>query len=79
MRAVRKEKEKKKTEFGISCCNIVCRGESLFSFEVMGGLDVVAVRGERIPLLWSRVRERTLAKGFGFNMGDAKCPCVCRS
>ena len=36
------------------------------------------VRRERIPLLWSRVRERTLAKGFSFNMGDARCPCVCR-
>ena len=36
------------------------------------------VRREIIPLLWGRVRERTLAKGFSFNMGDAKCPCVCR-
>ena len=36
------------------------------------------VRRERIPLLWSRIRERTLAKGFSFNMGDVKCPGVCR-
>ena len=36
------------------------------------------VRRERIPLLWSNVRERALAKGFTFNMGDAKCSCVCR-
>ena len=36
------------------------------------------VRRERIPLLWSNVRERALAKGFTFNMGDAKCTCVCR-
>ena len=36
------------------------------------------VRRERVPLLWSTVRERALAKGFIFNMGDAKCPCVCR-
>ena len=36
------------------------------------------VRRERSPLLWSRGRERTLAKGFNFNMGDAKCPCVFR-
>ena len=36
------------------------------------------VRRERLPLLWSRVGERMLAKGFCFNMGDAKCPCVCR-
>ena len=36
------------------------------------------VRRERISLLCSRVRERALAKGFSFNMGDAKCPCVCR-
>ena len=21
---------------------------------------------------------RALAEGFSFNMGDAKCPCVCR-
>ena len=35
------------------------------------------VRGERIPLLWSSVRERALAEGFSFNMGDAKCPRVC--
>ena len=44
----------------------------------MGGLIVTDVRRERIPLLWSTVRERALAKGFSFNMGDAKCPCVCR-
>ena len=36
------------------------------------------VRRERIPLLWSRVRERMLAKGFSFNMEDAKCPFACR-
>ena len=35
------------------------------------------VTRERIPLLWSRVRERTLATGFRFKMGDVKCPCVC--
>ena len=33
---------------------------------------------ERIPLFWSRGRERMLAKGFSFNMEDATCPCVCR-
>ena len=48
------------------------------SFEGMGGLNVTDVRTEKIALLWSRVRERTLAEGFSFNMGDAKCPCVCR-
>ena len=31
------------------------------------------VRRQRIPFLWSRVRESMLAKGFSFNMGDAKC------
>ena len=36
------------------------------------------VRRERIPLLWSRVRERTSAKDCSFNMGDTKCPYVCR-
>ena len=34
------------------------------SLEGMGGLNVTDVRRERIPLLWSRVRERTLAKGW---------------
>ena len=48
------------------------------SFKGTKGLSVTDVRRERIPLLLSRVRERTLAKGFSFNMGDAKCPCVCR-
>ena len=46
--------------------------------EGIGGLNVADVRRERIPLLWSTVRERGLAKGFSFNMGDAKCLCVCR-
>ena len=30
------------------------------------------------PLLWSTVRERALAKGFSFNMEDAKYQCICR-
>ena len=34
------------------------------------------VRKERIPLLWSTVREKAFAEGFSFNMRDAKCPCV---
>ena len=38
----------------------------------------MGIRRERIPLLWSRVWERTLAKGFNFNMGYAKCLCVYR-
>ena len=46
------------------------------SFEGMGGMTVTDVRREIIPSLWSTVRERALAKGFSFNMGDAKCPCV---
>ena len=33
---------------------------------------------ERIPLLWSTVREKALSKGFSFNTRDAKCPYVCR-
>ena len=36
------------------------------------------VRRERIPLLWSTVREIALAKGFCSNLGDTKYPCVCR-
>ena len=35
----------------------------------MGGLNVTEIRGEIIPLLWSTVTERALAKGFSFNMG----------
>ena len=36
------------------------------------------VRRVRTPLVWSTVKERALAKGFRFEMGDAKCSCVCR-
>ena len=44
----------------------------------MGGLNVTDVRRRRIPLLWSKVREITLAKCFSCNTGDTKYPCVCR-
>ena len=33
---------------------------------------------EIIPLLWRTVRERVLAKGFCFRMGDTKYLCVCQ-
>ena len=36
------------------------------------------VRMERIPLLWSTVKERAWAKGFSLNTGDTKYPCVSR-
>ena len=36
----------------------------------MGGLNTMAVGRERIPLLWSRVRERALTKGFWFWHGQ---------
>ena len=36
------------------------------------------VRKETVPLLWSTVRERALAKGYSFNVGDAKYLCVSR-
>ena len=39
---------------------------------------MVDFRRERILLLSSTVRKRVLAKGFSFNIGVAKCPCVCR-
>ena len=39
---------------------------------------MTGVRRERIPLLMSTIRERALAKGCSFNMGDAKFLCVCR-
>ena len=46
----------------------------LCSFEGIGGLNVTDVRRESIPLLWNRVRERVLVKGFNVNMGGANCP-----
>ena len=36
------------------------------------------VRMERIPLLWSTVKERAWAKGLSLNTGDTKYPCVSR-
>ena len=48
------------------------------NFEGMGGLNVTHVRRERIPVLWSTVRERVLVKAFRVNMGDTKYQCVCR-
>ena len=44
----------------------------------MGGLNVIDVRKQRIPLFWSTVMETALAKDFCFNTGDTKYPCVCR-
>ena len=41
-------------------------------------MNVTDVRRERIPLLWSKVREIKLAKCFSCNTGDTKYPCVCR-
>ena len=40
--------------------------------------DVTLSEGRELLLLWSRVRQITLAKGLSFSMRDAKCPCVCR-
>ena len=56
----------KKTEFEITGYDILCRGE--FSFKGLGGLNVMDVRREWIPLLWSMVGETALAKGFCFNL-----------
>ena len=39
----------------ITCCGSVCRGE--FWKHVMEGFNVMDVKRERIPLLWSTVRE----------------------
>ena len=36
------------------------------------------VRRERIPLLWSTVRERVSTNGFCLNMGNTKYPGFCR-
>ena len=50
---------KKKAESEITCCGIfgVLFAEVSFScnFEGMGGLNVMDVRREKIPLLWSTV------------------------
>ena len=44
----------KKTEYKIICCDIVCRGESLTQpVQRQEGLNVMDVRSEKIPLLWS--------------------------
>ena len=70
MREVRKERR-----HDFKSVNVVLFVEVSLGMEE---LNVTDVRRERIPLLWSRVRERTLSKGFSFNVGNAKCPCVCR-
>ena len=47
------------------------------SFEGVGGLNVLDVRREGLPLLWSMVRERALARGFHFKIGmRIKCLCL---
>ena len=48
------------------------------SFEAVGGMNVADIRRVRIPLLWSTIRVRALAKGFSFNVAGAKYLCVCR-
>ena len=35
----------------------------------MGRLNLMDVRWEKIPLLWSTVKERRLTKGFSISMG----------
>ena len=41
-------------------------------------MNVRDVQRERIPLLWSRARERALAKFLSFKMGVTRYPFVCR-
>ena len=41
-------------------------------------LKVWDVRRDRIPLFWSTVRERALAKSLSLNMRDTKDPGVSR-
>ena len=72
----RVRKERRQNFKSVNCCCFVEVSLS-FGFEGVGGLNVTNVRREIIPLLMSRVRERALAEGFSFNMGDAKCPRVC--
>ena len=40
--------------------------------------DCVGCQTGEKCFLWSTVGERALAKGFTFNLGDAKYSCVCR-
>ena len=56
MREVRKERRQDLTSVVVVLFVEVSLG--------MEELNVTDVRRERIPLLWSRVRERTLTKGF---------------
>ena len=44
----------------------------------MRGLNVTHVRRKIIPLTWSTVRQRALAKGFdlSLNMGNAVSVCL---
>ena len=42
------------------------------------GLNMTAVRRKRIPLFRNSETKSELGKGFSFNVGDAKCPCVSR-
>ena len=39
----------------------------------MGRLNLMDVRWEKIPLLWSTVKERRLTKGFSISMGGGGC------
>ena len=52
-------------------------GRKKCNFEGMGGMNVMDVRREIIPSLWSTVRG-AFAKGSSFTMGDTKHPCICR-
>ena len=67
-----------KRETEINSCGIVRKVVFNGCVEDVGGLDVTDVARERILYPWITVRERALAKGFSFNVVDAKCPCVCR-
>ena len=57
------------TEFRISYGGGVCGVETLMQFWKWGKINVTDVRRERIPFLWSTVREKRLAEGVSFNVG----------
>ena len=57
----------KKTEYKIICCDTVCRNEPLRQLvQRQEGLNVMDVRSEKTPLLWSTASYTTKSAGQRF-------------
>ena len=67
------EKDQKRQNLKSSVVDLFVEVHRERRFEGMGGLNVANIRRERISLLWSTIRDRMMAKGFSFNVGDVKC------